>query len=141
MHHKVEFGQFADFYQQDLPSPSTFQSELQWWKIKWQEHLNNHGSASLPSSSLHTLKHATSMYQNIKVLISILCTLPVTTCSAERSFSVLKRTKSSLRSAMSTERLAGLSLLSIHRDIPLDIDAAIDEFSRRCPRRLKLTVV
>ena len=41
-----------------------------------------------------------------------------------------------LCSSMTAERLTGLSLLSIHRDIKIDIDVAIDKFSRRCPRWL-----
>ena len=48
---------------------------------------------------------------------------------------------------MTTERLSGLSLLHIHRDIPVDVPRdniisdvpeAIDEFARRHPRRLQL---
>ena len=47
----TRLSQFAEMYQQDLPSPapSTFQSELQCWKIKWQEQLKQHGKASLPT--------------------------------------------------------------------------------------------
>ena len=75
-----------------------------------------------------------------------MCTSPVT-CSAERSFSGLKRIKTAFRSCMTTERLSGLSLLHIHRDIPVDVPRdniisdvpeAIDEFARRHPRRLQL---
>ena len=78
------------------------------------------------------------MYPNLRILLIILCTLPITSCSAERSFSGLKRIKSILRSFMTTERLTGLSLLHLHHDIPIDIEAAIDEFCRRHPRRLKM---
>ena len=71
-------------------------------------------------------------------LITVLCTLPVTSCSAERSFSDLKRIKSILRSSMTNERLSGLTLLYMHQDIPIDIEEVIEEFSRRHPRRLQL---
>ena len=83
-----------------------------------------------------TLVYLETCNLNVKILITILCTLPVTTCSAERSFSVLKRTKSPLQSTMTTERLTELSLLSIHRDIKIDINAAINEFGRDGPRLL-----
>ena len=56
---------------------------------------------------------------NIPVLVSILCTLPVTSCSAERSFSAVKRIKTALRSSMGTARLTGLALCHLHHDIPL----------------------
>ena len=36
-------------------------------------------------------------------------------------------------------RFTGLALMHIHRDISVDVPAIIDEFSRRHPRRLKLT--
>ena len=105
--------------------------------MKWQKQLNEHGLSSLPQSLLHTLKHATSMYPNIRVLITILCTFPVTSCSAERSFSGLKRIKSPLRSSMGTERLTGLALLHFYRDINVNISEAIDEFARQHPRRMR----
>ena len=67
--------------------------------------------------------------------VSILCTLPVTSCSAERSFSTLKRIKSAICSSMTT---TGLTLLNLHHDIPINIRTAIDEFSRH-PRRLQMS--
>ena len=121
-----------------LPSRGCVDSELHCWQMKWQEHLKEHGQSSLPSSPAAALKHAISMYPNIRALISILCTLPVTSCSAERSFSSLKRIKTPFRSSMTTQQLTGLTLLTVHRDIPVDIGEAIDEFSRRHPRRLQM---
>ena len=125
-------GKFANMYEEDLPSPGCITSELHCWQLKWKQHLQEHGQRSLPSTPIATLTHLTSMYPNL------LCTLPITSCSAERSFSGLKRIKSILRSSMTTERLTGLSLLHLHHDIPIDIEAAIDEFCRRHPRRLKM---
>jgi hypothetical protein len=46
-------------------------------RLKWQQCLTEYGLSSLPVTPTMTLKHATSMYPNIKVLITILCTLPV----------------------------------------------------------------
>ena len=131
--------QLAHMYQEDLPSPDCIHSELQCWHMKWQQYSKEHGEVSLPSSPTLTLRHTSSMYPNIGVLIRILCTLPVTSCSVERSFSGLKRVKTSCRSSMTTERLTGLSLLYTHRDILVDISAAVDEFSRRHPRRLQMS--
>ena len=132
-------NKLTDFYKDDLPFQQCFHSELDCSKLKWHQHLTEHGHCSLPSSPTTTLKHATSMYPSIRVLVTILCTLPVTSCSAERSFSGLKRTKTAFRSSMTTQRLTSLSLLNIHCDISVDIPAAIDEFSRQHPRRLQMT--
>ena len=126
-------------YQEDLPSPDSIENELHCWWMKWQAQSSEHGSVSLPYTPFQTLRQVTSMYPNIKALISILCTLPVTSCSAERSFSGLKRIKTNIRSSMGTERLTGLSLLHLHYDIPVDISEAIDEFARCHPRRLQMS--
>ena len=136
-----KLSQLVDLYKTDLPSAECVQSELHCWQTKWQKHLNEHGQPSLPSSPMLTVSHATSMFPNIGTLLRILCTLPVTTCSAERSFSGLKRIKTPFRSAMTTVRLTGLTLLNVHRDISVDISAAIDEFARRHPRRMKMAQI
>ena len=130
-------SQLADMYQDDLPSPDSVLSELHCWQMKWQHHLRAHGQTSLPLSPTATIRHTSAMYPNIKALISILCTLPVTSCSAERSISGLKRIKTASRSSMTTQRLYGLTLLHVHRDLPIDIEAAVDEFSRH-PRRMQM---
>ena len=50
------------------------------------------------------------MYPNIRVLLIIGCTLPVSSAEAERLFSGLRRIKSYLRNRMSA-RLSGLALM------------------------------
>lgn len=124
-------------YSGDL-NDSNFVSELHQWYVKWKREENTHGINALPTSLCHTLPYVSSYYANIGILLRLLCTLPVTSCSSERSFSALKRIKTSLRSTMGNERLTGLTLLHIHRDIDIDIQEVIDEFARRHPRRMKL---
>ena len=133
--------ELADLYESDLPSPECLESELHSWQTKWQRQLNDHGENSLPSDLLLTLKHVSLMFPNISTLIKILSTLSVTFCSAERSFSGLKRIKTPFRAAMTNTRLSGLTLLNVHRDIPIDIPAAINEFARMHPRRMKMVEI
>ena len=133
-----ELGQL---YESDLPSPDCLESELHSWQLKWRKHHHEHGEASLPSSPTLTLNQVSSMFPNINTLLKLLCTLPVTSCSAERSFSELKRIKTPFRSAMTTARLSGLTLLYVHRDIAVDISAAIDEFARRHQRRMQMAEI
>ena len=130
--------QLGDMYGDDLPHPSSLQSELHCWHLKWKQQEEEHGRCSLPTTPSISLPHASSLFPNIKVLLLILCTLPVTSCSAERSFSGLKRIKTALRSTMGNERLSSLALLHLHRDIEINITDIIEEFSRRHPRRLQL---
>uniref|UniRef100_A0A1X7UVB9 HAT C-terminal dimerisation domain-containing protein n=1 Tax=Amphimedon queenslandica TaxID=400682 RepID=A0A1X7UVB9_AMPQE len=131
-------SKLSDLYSIDLPSPGNMNSEVECCKLKWEQHLSTHGPSSLPNSLTSTLAQASSMYPNVKTLLIILFTLPVTSCLAERSFSSLKRMKTPYRSTRTTHRLSSLSLLHVHRDIEIDIEAAVDEFSIRYPRRLQV---
>ena len=128
----------GEMYLSDLPFISSLQSELHSRYLKWKQQEQEHGHDSLPKTPSLTLPHASALFPNIKVLLLILCTLPVTSCSAERSFSGLKRIKTTLRSTMGNERLSGLALLHLHRDIDIRVEGIVDEFARRHPRRLKL---
>ena len=88
------------------------------------------------STLLPTIGRAT--FPNIHTAMQILATLPVTTCSCERSISVLRRLKTYLRNSIAQNRLNGLALLHVHREIQLDVQEVIDRFAIRHPRRMKL---
>ena len=67
--------------------------------------------------------------------VTILAVIPATSCSAERSFSSLRRVKTYLRSTMSQPRLSSLAILNIEREyanrvIENDIAKIIDLFGR-----------
>ena len=76
-------------------------------------------------------------FPNVKALMCILTTLPVSTATAERSFYTLKRIKTYLRNSMGDSRLSGLALLSIHREIEVNSAEVLDRFTK-APRRDKL---
>jgi hypothetical protein len=78
-------------------------------------------------------------YPQINKVFRHLITLPVTSCSAERSFSLLKRLKTTLRSSMGQTRLTGLALLSIHRNIPMDEDVIINKFMTLNKRHMEVS--
>ena len=71
-------------------------------------------------------------------MLLLMATTPVTSCECERSFSRLRTIKTYLRSTMSEDRLNGLSLLYIHKDIDIDCDYIISKFALRNPRRMQL---
>jgi hypothetical protein len=58
-------------------------------------------------------------YPQMFLLANIYLTIPVTSAECERSFSVLKRVKSYLRTTMSQERLSNLSVLDIEAEIAM----------------------
>uniref|UniRef100_A0A8I7BCB0 HAT C-terminal dimerisation domain-containing protein n=1 Tax=Hordeum vulgare subsp. vulgare TaxID=112509 RepID=A0A8I7BCB0_HORVV len=76
---------------------------------------------------------AVDCYPNVSVAYRILLTVPVTIASAERSFSKLKLLKNCLRSTMSQDRLNGLAMCCIEKDVldKIDLDTLINDFASR----------
>ncbi len=79
-------------------------------------------------------------YGNLTKLVKIALTLPLTSTSAERTFSKLKLIKSRLRTTMQQERLRSLMLMSIEDDLleQLDVDNLVQLFIDTAPRRMGL---
>ena len=67
----------------------------------------------------------------ITKLVKIFGVLPITSASAERSFSVLKREKTWLRTTMLIDRLTWLTLIQIHRHIVIPHDLIVEQFFQR----------
>ncbi|KAJ3655476.1 hypothetical protein Zmor_014607 [Zophobas morio] len=81
----------------------------------------------------------TSSLPDICAALLLFLTLPVTSLSAEISFSKLKLIKSYLGSTISQTRLTNLAVLSIEcdRSQKLDLDTVIREFMNSRQRRMK----
>jgi len=79
----------------------------------------------------------TKLFPEVGRLLEVLLTLPVTNAEAERSFSVLRRVKTYLRSTMVEQRLNSLALLAVHRELDIPVDEVIECFARK-KRRLLL---
>ncbi|KAL9977259.1 hypothetical protein ACROYT_G014643 [Oculina patagonica] len=77
-------------------------------------------------------------FPNIHMLLRIACTIPVTSADNECSKSTLKLVKGYLRTTMTTVRLSGLALMSIHYEKPVDYDAIVQKFAEQQPRRMLL---
>ncbi|XP_072380876.1 uncharacterized protein [Diabrotica undecimpunctata] len=79
-------------------------------------------------------------------LSCLLATIPATSASVERTFSTLKRIKSSLRNTMTQNRLSSLSTVSIQKDILAQLietgdtfyERVIDKFAQSKERRINL---
>ena len=67
---------------------------------------------------------------------SIGCIFPVASSEAERSFSGLRRLKTSLRNRMGEERLASLALIHANYNVTIDPEMIVERFVRANPRRL-----
>ena len=78
------------------------------------------------------------IFPNIRQLILIGCTNPNGTCEAERSFSALRRVKKYLRSTMTEERLAGLTMMAVHyaECAQINSEEIVGRFSQANPRHM-----
>ena len=79
----------------------------------------------------------TSTFHQLRFLIIIYLTIPVSSATAERAFSVLKRIKTWLRNSMGQERLSALSILNIEQELAasIDIDEIIKNFAAKKDRK------
>ena len=59
---------------------------------------------------------AKDLLSEVDKLLRLYLTIPITTCTAERSFSALRRVKTYLRSSMPEERLNNVLLLNVHKE-------------------------
>lgn len=110
-------------------------AEIDLWINKWKEIKNE--TTVLPETALDTLHLCKKeIFPNIYTLLQIISIMPVSVASAERSFSTLKRLKTWLRSTIGQDRLVGLTLINIHKDIEINIDAVIDRFSKQRTRKV-----
>lgn len=71
------------------------------------------------------------LYPYVDIALRLFLTIPASNCSAERSFSVLKRIKNYTRSTMTEGRLRDMAILTIESELTkrLDFDDIIDSFS------------
>jgi len=116
---RMPHGHFLDI--------NVFMQEIELWRLECISHDVTDAMAALDVSK--------DKYPNIHTLLTIFCSLPVTTSSAERSFSTLKRLKTWLRGNMSEKRLVGLALLNCHPDINLEPEEVLDRFAKNKSRK------
>lgn len=76
-------------------------------------------------------------FPEVCTALMLFVTIPVTTASAERSFSKLKLIKTYLRNSMGQDRLRNLAILSIENSMArsLNFDDVIDTFAEQKARK------
>jgi len=81
-----------------------------------------------PRFAVSALDHC-GQFLNVKLLLQLLPTLPITTAEAERVFSKMEKTATAIRTAMEENRLEALLILQVHRDLTPSVQEVIDKFS------------
>lgn len=121
------------FFSEDIESECLLDTELHQWYRKWKD------VTEKPKSVEDTLsKCDEDFYPNIKSILRICGCFPVTSCECERSISIMRLLKTYLRSTMGQDRLTGLAMMYIHRDIDVNTQDIVREFSRVKPQRILL---
>lgn len=82
---------------------------------------------------MRRLKHCNKFIPNIKILLQMFVDLLVSTATAEKIFSTLRKLKNYL---ISEVRLNGLSMLNVHKRV--DINQVIYTFLRKQKRNMEL---
>ena len=78
----------VDFYRRDLPNASVFPTEYRMWVRRWKQ------ESSYPENLIDILKICDeTAFSNIRVLLQLSLSFPITSCESERSFSQLKMIK------------------------------------------------
>jgi hypothetical protein len=113
---------------------STIRANLFIWRQQWSQN-----TIPKPNSALDSLSHRTKLRPNIKILLQLFATLPVTSFTPERTFSALNRFKIFLRSTMSKNRLNGLAMVNINKKEQFDESEILSEFARNSPKRMQLS--
>lgn len=131
-----EFTDLIRFYKNDLLGTNEeLLAELRFWYRK----LARSDASEKPSDGPSAVSYCDDSLHNIKILLEILCVLPVTTAENERSFSTLKRLKTYLRNSLSENRLNGLTLLHVYRNETPEVNSIINKFSEKS-RKLNLNI-
>ena len=95
--------------------------------LLWQRFCQNHSDAVLWKRAYKLCQ--LDIFPAIKMLLSILATLPVSSATSQQSFSTQRLIKLDLRTTMGQARLDGLCLMYVHNDILISTGVAIKKFA------------
>ena len=133
------FAQDSPYYDDivELGNIDTCQIEQEHWIALWRET----EPEKRPQRAIDCLNAVNiDWYPNIKVVLIHFLTLPVTTCSVERSFSEMRLLKTWLRSTMTDTRLSSLALMHLQYDEEIPFKELIKKWSQVKSRLIELDI-
>lgn len=124
------------FYLGDIVSAHTLAAKLALWMSKCSRIVE----ADCPACALQAVSMGKSeFFPNIYHLLCVLATLPLSTSKPERTFSTQRKLKKYLRNPMKQERLTGLALISVHREMEVTPEEVLDDVCK-LPRKKNFVV-
>jgi hypothetical protein len=141
---KEDLLQLTKFYVKDLNQISGTSvghtAELELWYEQFNKN-NTTNTKILPKNTIEALNLCNEdIYPITFTLLKIFATLPVSTSTAERSFSTLRRIKTYLKNTMDENKLNGLANLNIHREIPVQYSEVLSILKEKGHRRLNFVL-
>ena len=130
------FHEALQLYRDLMPphSVETARGELRCWRSMWSEK----EPSDRPKTPLEALQQCSrTCFPLVWRVLRIAACQPVTTASVERSFSILKRVKTWLRSTMGETRLSALALMACHPDAVPAPRAVLERFMLSKKRRIQ----
>ncbi|CAI6375957.1 unnamed protein product [Macrosiphum euphorbiae] len=134
---KLLLETYKDILNDDILNEYSCCAELKLWHNSFEYQAQCSQQSKITVTDLF-FQCNSEMYTIISKLLQIFITLPVTTASGERSFSTLRRIKTYLRNTTGQNRLNGLSMLNIHRDIIITPEEIVNEMGKTSNKRLAL---
>ena len=104
--------------------------------LQWKAMCTKMKEGDRPSTALKALDIVPTRCATIKILLWLFCTMPVSTCTVERSFSTIKLLKNCLRSTMTVKRITRRALIYIHPDVNIYEHEVINRFATSSRRIL-----
>lgn len=118
------------FYESEVSSAETLKPQFELWKLRFQK------TTQRPSTAIEALTENFTFLPDIKVLLQIFATIPVSTATPERSNSTLKRLKTYLRSTLTQERMNALALMYVYRNSNISAEEVVQHWYQKKNRRL-----
>ena len=118
-----------------MPDVSNISHEVDNWESYWI----SIPECSLPTTISETLQKTNPIsFPNISTALRLLAVLLFTSCSCERSASVIGLLKTYTQSNMRQDHLNGLATLYTDKSINVSIEESINTFAQKHTRRLSL---
>ena len=132
---KQKLFSFVRCYKIDMPNPENCLTEIECRETLWSKHFTGEAPSTL-EDTLSYIKPV--MYPNITTVLTILGTIPVTTCACKRCMSVMRRLKTYMRSSIGQGRFNDLATLQIHYDLKICEDDILDRLVLKYPKRIRM---